>query len=161
MLFPANFQASTGLQILPLLCWNSIPSLWAKNPVMGHIWLVPTPRFERGHTIKLFMRHPILDIGCIFYSLSQKLWWQSHSLHHIGCHLLQWFVLSLNNTILLWCVRNIMLHLDTYIFAILDELRLEIITNIFMSEDLESHPILVLNQGSKDLEEVKNFRLVL
>ena len=54
-----------------------------------------------------------------------------------------------------------MLHLDTYIFTIIDELRLEIITTLIISKDLESPPILVLNEGSKDLEEVKNFRLVL
>ena len=54
-----------------------------------------------------------------------------------------------------------MLHMDTYIFIIMDEIRLDIITTIIRSEDLEFPPILVLNQGSKDLEEVKNFRLML
>ena len=43
----------------------------------------------------------------------------------------------------------------------MDELRLNILTTIFRYEDLEFPPRLVLNQGSKDLEEVKNFRLVL
>ena len=53
-----------------------------------------------------------------------------------------------------------MLHLDTYIITILNELRLDILTTIVIYEDLESPPRLVLNQGSKDLEEVKKFRLV-
>ena len=44
-----------GLQILPLLCQDSSPCLWAKNPEMGHIWLVPTPCFERSHAIQLFV----------------------------------------------------------------------------------------------------------
>ena len=94
------------MQNLPLFSWNSSPSLWAKNPKMGHIWLVPTPRFERSHTIKFFMSHPILDIGCTFYRFSPKLWCQSLSLHHASCHLFQWFVLPLSNTILMWCVRD-------------------------------------------------------
>ena len=54
-----------------------------------------------------------------------------------------------------------MLHMNTYIFAILNELRLEILTTIVRSEDLEFPPRLVFNQGSKDFEEVKNFRLML
>ena len=54
-----------------------------------------------------------------------------------------------------------MLHLNTYIFAILNELRLDILTTIFISEDLEFPPRLVFNQGSKDFEEVKDFRLML
>ena len=126
-----------GLQILPLFNWNSSPSLWAKNPEMGHIWLVSTLSFERSHTIKRLMRHPILDIGCTFCSLGPKLWWQSLSLHHIGCHLLQWPVLSLSNTILLWCVRDRMLHLNTCIFTILNEIGLDIITTIIRYQDLD------------------------
>ena len=54
-----------------------------------------------------------------------------------------------------------MMHMDTYILTIMYELILEIISTIIISEDLEFPPILVLNQGSKDLEEVKNFRLML
>ena len=150
-----------GFQSLPLLSWNSIPGLWTKNPEMGHIWIVPTPSFERSNTIKLLMWNPILDIGYTFYSFKPKLWWKILSLHHISCHLLQWSVLSLEYTILLWCVRNIMLNLDTYIFTILDEIRLDILTTIFRSKDLDFPPRLVLNQGSKDVEEVQNFRLVL
>ena len=61
----------------------------------------------------------------------------------------------------MWCVRNRMLHLDTCIFEILDEIKLDIVTTIVRFEYLESPPRLVLNQGSKDLEEVKNFRLML
>ena len=132
-----------------------------KNPKMGQLWLVPTPRFERRHTINMLMRDPILDVECTFYSLIPKLWWQSLSLHHVGCHLLQWPVLSLSNTILMWCVRDRILHLNTCIFTILNELILHILTTIFRSEDLEFPPKLVLNQGSKDLEDAKNFRLVL
>ena len=54
-----------------------------------------------------------------------------------------------------------MLHLDTCIFAILDELILDILTTIIRSEYLKFLPRLVLNQGSKYLEEAKNSRLVL
>ena len=54
-----------------------------------------------------------------------------------------------------------MLHLDTFIFSILNELGFDIFTTIFISKDLESPPRLVLNQGSKYLEEVKKYRLVL
>ena len=54
-----------------------------------------------------------------------------------------------------------MMHLDTCIIIIMDEIRLEIINTILKYEDLDFPPILVLNQGSKDLEEVKIFRLVL
>src|SRR5713226_2948524 len=53
-----------------------------------------------------------------------------------------------------------MLHLNTCIFTILNELRLDILTTIFRSEDLEFPPILVFNQSLKDFEEAKNFRLV-
>ena len=42
-----------------------------------------------------------------------------------------------------------------------DELRLDILTTIVISKDIESPPRLVLNQGLKDLEEVKKFILVL
>ena len=54
-----------------------------------------------------------------------------------------------------------MMHLDTYIFAIQYELRLDILSSIFISEDLEFPPRLVLNQGSKYFENVKNFILML
>ena len=53
-----------------------------------------------------------------------------------------------------------MLHLNTYIYTILNELRLDILTNIFISEDLEFPPILVFNQSLKDFEEASNFKLV-
>ena len=43
----------------------------------------------------------------------------------------------------------------------IDEIRLDILSNIVISEDLEFPPILVFNQGYKDFEEVKNFRLML
>ena len=54
-----------------------------------------------------------------------------------------------------------MMHPDTFIFAILDEIRLDILTTIVRFEDLEFPPRLVFNQGSKDFEDVKNFRLML
>ena len=50
---------------------------------------------------------------------------------------------------------------NTSIFTILNELKLDILTTIFRTEDLESPPRLVFNQGLKDFEEVKNFRLML
>ena len=128
---------------------------------MGHIWLVPTPRFERSHTINMLMWHPILNIGYTFYILRPKLLWKIFILHHTSFQLFQCSVLSLRNTILLWRVRDRMMHLDTYIFEILDELRIEILTTIVRSKDLEFPPRLVFNQGSKDFEEVKNFRLML
>ena len=54
-----------------------------------------------------------------------------------------------------------MLYLDTYIFTIMDEIKLGILTTIVISEDIEFPPRLVLNQVSKDFEKVKNFRLML
>ena len=54
-----------------------------------------------------------------------------------------------------------MLHLDTCIFTIMDELKLDILSSIIIYEDLDFPPKLVLNQGSKDLEKVKNFILML
>ena len=54
-----------------------------------------------------------------------------------------------------------MMHLYTYIFTIMDEIILEILTTIIIFEDIEFPPRLVLNQGSKDFEEVKNFKLML
>ena len=48
-----------------------------------------------------------------------------------------------------------MLHLDTCIFAILDEIKIEILTTIARSEDLEFPPRLVFNQSLKDFEEAK------
>ena len=54
-----------------------------------------------------------------------------------------------------------MLHLNTCIYTILNELRLDILTTIFISEDLEFPPRLVFNQGFTNFEEVKNYRLML
>ena len=54
-----------------------------------------------------------------------------------------------------------MMHLDTFIFTIMDEIRLDILSTIFIAEYLEFPPRPILNQGSKDLEEVNKFRLVL
>ena len=54
-----------------------------------------------------------------------------------------------------------MQHLDTCIFTITDELRFDILSTIIIYEDLEFLLRLVLNQGLKDLEEVKNFKLML
>ena len=42
----------------------------------------------------------------------------------------------------------------------MDEIRLDILTTISISEDLEFPPRLVFNQSFKDFEEDKNFRLV-
>ena len=42
-----------------------------------------------------------------------------------------------------------------------NELRLDILSTIFISKDLEFPPILVFNQGSKYFEEVNKFRLIL
>ena len=53
-----------------------------------------------------------------------------------------------------------MLHLNICIFTILNELRLEILTTIVISKDLEYPPRLVFNQTLKDFEEAKNFKLV-
>ena len=109
---------------------------------------------------KLFVRHPILDIGCTVDSFSPVLWWKTFGLHHACFHLLQWSILPLNNTILLWCVRDRMMHLNTFICTILNKLILDILTTIFISEDLEFPPKLVFNQSLKYFEEAKNFRLV-
>ena len=54
-----------------------------------------------------------------------------------------------------------MILLNTYIFKILNEIRLDILTTIVIFEDLEFPPRLVFNQGLKDFEEAKNFRLML
>ena len=54
-----------------------------------------------------------------------------------------------------------MMHMNTHIFTILNELILDILTTIVMFEALEFPPILVFKQGSKDFEDVKNFRLML
>ena len=53
-----------------------------------------------------------------------------------------------------------MLHLNTCIYTIVNKLRLDILTTIFRSEDLEFPPRLVFNQSLKDFEKAKNFRLV-
>ena len=42
----------------------------------------------------------------------------------------------------------------------MDEIKLGILTTIVIFEDIEFPPRMVLNQVSKDLEEVKNFILV-
>ena len=44
-----------------------------------------------------------------------------------------------------------MLDMDTSILAILDELRIDILTTIVISEDLEFPPRLFFNQGSIDV----------
>ena len=148
-----------GLQTLPLFSWNSIPILLVKNPEMGYILFVPTPSFKRSDSIKLLVRHPILDIGWTVYCFIPKIWWQIFKLHHTSFHLLECSILPLRNTILLRCVGNRWLHLDSCIFMIMDEMSLDILTTNIYSEDLEFPPRLVLNQGFKILEEVKNFRL--
>ena len=53
-----------------------------------------------------------------------------------------------------------MLHLNTCICTIINKLRLDILTTIIRSEDLEFPPRLVFNQILKDFEEAKNFRLM-
>ena len=52
-----------------------------------------------------------------------------------------------------------MLHLNTCIFTILNELILDIFTTIIRFWELDFPPILVLNQCFKNLEEVKKFRV--
>ena len=54
-----------------------------------------------------------------------------------------------------------MLHLNTCIFTILNELILDILTTIVIFEDLEFPPRLVFNQILKHFEEAKNFILML
>ena len=43
----------------------------------------------------------------------------------------------------------------------MDEIKIDIFSTIFISEDLDFPLKLVLNQGSKNLEEVKTLRLML
>ena len=124
---------------------------------MRHIWFVPIPSFEMSISIKILMRHPILDVGCIFYIFIPKIWWQSFRLHHTSSHLLETYVLPLSHTILLRCVRNRVLHMDTCIFTIINELIPYKFTTLIISEDHESPPILVLNQRLQNLEVVKKF----
>ena len=54
-----------------------------------------------------------------------------------------------------------MLHMNTCIFIILNKLKINILTTIVRSEDIEYPPRLVFHQGLKYFEEVKNFRLML
>ena len=54
-----------------------------------------------------------------------------------------------------------MLHMNTCIFTIFNEIILDILTTIFRNEDVEFPPRLVFNQGSKDFEEVKNLTYAL
>ena len=49
--------------------------------------------------------------------------------------------------------------MNTFIFTIINELILDIFTTIIRSEENESPPILVLNQGLENLKVEKNFRL--
>ena len=51
--------------------------------------------------------------------------------------------------------------MNTCIFTIFNELRLDILTNIVRSKDVEFPSRLVFNQSLKDFEEAKNFRLML
>ena len=125
---------------------------------MRHIKRVSTPSFERSNSIKLLVRHPILNVGCTIYSFNPKLWWQSLRLHHTSSHLLETYVLPLSHIILLRCVRNRVLHLDTCIFTIFNELRVDIFTTITISKDLKFPPKLVLNQGFKILEVIKKLQ---
>ena len=126
---------------------------------MRHIWLVSTRRFERSNSIKFLLRHPILDVGCTFNRFIPKIWWQSLKLQHTSSHLLETSILPLSHTILLRCAGNRVLHMDTYIFTIINEIILEIFSSIVIYKDLEFSPRLVLNQGLEKLEVVKNFRL--
>ena len=84
---------------------------------------------------------------------------QTLRLQHTSSHILETFILPLNHTILLRCVGNRVLHLNTCIFTIINELRIKIFTTIIRFEDLESPPILVLNQGLENLVVEKNSRL--
>ena len=116
-----------------------------KNPEMRHIRLVSTLIFERSDSIKMLVRNHIFYVGCIFYSFIPKNWCKSLRLHHTSVHLVERSIFPLSNTILLRCVGKIMFHLDTCIFTIMDELRLDILTTITRSEDLEFPPRLVKN----------------
>ena len=53
-----------------------------------------------------------------------------------------------------------MIHMNTYIYTIINKLRLDILTTIVRSEDLEFPSTLVFNQSLKGFEEAKNFILV-
>ena len=123
---------------------------------MRHIWFVPTPSFKRSNYINLIVRHPILDLGCTFYSFNPKLWWKILKLQNTSSHVLEASILSLSHTILLRCVRNRVFYLHTYVFTIINELGLDIFTTIIRYEDLEFPPRLVLNQGLENIEVVRN-----
>ena len=120
---------------------------------MRHIRIVPTSRFETSDSINMLVGYPILDVWCIFYSFISKLWWQSIRLHHASGHLLHRSIIPLSNTILLRCAGNRVLHLDTCIFRILNNIMLEIHTIIIISKDPGISSRLVLNLGLKTLEE--------
>ena len=51
-----------------------------------------------------------------------------------------------------------MLHMNTYIYTILNEIRLDILTTIVRYEDLEFPPRLVFNQSLKDFEQDKKIQ---
>ena len=123
---------------------------------MRHIMLVPTPKFETSDSIKILVRYPILDVGCTFYSFSRKHLWQSLRLHNASGHLHERSILPLSNTILLRCLGNRVLHLDTCIFTILNKFIFDIFTTIIRSKDLDLSCRHVLNHGFKAFKEVKN-----
>ena len=93
--------------------------------------------------------HNLKWTSCLCYHL---LWWQIFGLHHACFHLLQWSVLPLCNTILVWCVGDRMLHLNTCICTIVNKLSLDILTTIFRPEYLEFSSTLVFNQSLEDFE---------
>ena len=128
---------------------------------MRHIRLVSTTNLERSGSIKMSVRNKILDVVCTIYNFIPKFLLKSLRLHHASGHLFEIYILPLKKTILLRCLGNGVLHLDTYIFTILNKIRIDTLTTIIRLEYLDISSRLVLNQGFKNLEEVKKFILVL
>ena len=122
---------------------------------MRHIWFVPIPSYKRSNFIKFIVRNTILDVGCTVYNFIPKFWWQILRLQHTSSHLLEASILPLSHIIMLRCVRNRVLYLDTCIFTILNEIRIYMHTTIIIYEDLNISSILVLNQGFKTMNRSK------
>ena len=77
--------------------------------------------------------------------------------HHACSHLLERSILALCNTILLWCVGYIMLHLDAKFLTNIIKTIIHILLSIFSPKNLDLIPTCILNQRFTNFESLKNF----
>ena len=102
----------------------------------------------------------IYQVRCSANSISPKSLWQSNMQPHTPGTLIESSVHALSHTILLWCPRNSLLHLDSMCNTILTKPSIYVLSSFVWPQIFYFHTCFCLKQGLPLLKSFKNIRFI-